>query len=120
LYDTAIHVQSPGQVRSDGGAHGAPPWSPDSTKIAFNEGSAVLTALADGSQAATPQSAGLTGAPAYESAQQDAAFRLAGANRFKTATATSQALWATAGNASDPRTPAQAGGERPWDPVADA
>ncbi|HKE64091.1 MAG TPA: cell wall-binding repeat-containing protein [Micromonosporaceae bacterium] len=108
IFVTDINGQNLVQVTSDAVGHSSPTWSPDSTTIAFNEGSAVFTALADGSQSATPQAANLTGTPAYESAQHDATFRLAGANRFKTATATSQALWATAGNAADPRIPAQA------------
>ena len=105
---TDMSGENPVEVTSDAVDHSAPTWSPDSTTIAFNEGSAVFTALADGSQAASPQAENLTGAPAYESAQHDTIFRLSGSNRFGTAVATSRALWATAGNASDPRQKAQA------------
>lgn len=95
-------------VTADAVNHDNPTWSPDGNTIAFNEGSAVYTALADSSQAASPVVVnGLSGLPAYQPSNKDHVVRLWGHGRFETAAATSQSHWATAGDASDTRVPAQ-------------
>lgn len=84
----------------------APVFSPDGNTIAFYRFSDdVLTVPATGGSVAV---SGLKGMPAYRTEQTDHALRLAGGNRFGTATAVSGAYWATAGDASDDRPAAEA------------
>jgi putative cell wall-binding protein len=87
------------QVTTDAVDHSNPTWSPDGKTIAFDEGTTVLTAPAAGG-ATSPT--GLTGVPAYQSAEQDGDIRLAGANRYETAIAVSQLNWASAGDQTGP------------------
>ena len=63
----SVGVPHTQQVTSDPIDHSNPTWSPDNLTIAFDEGTAVLTAKVDGSQAAAPVAVpGLSGVPAYE------------------------------------------------------
>lgn len=89
------------QVTSDAADHSNPTWSPDGTTIAFDEGTDVFTAAADGSQAGSPVGAGLSGVPAYQPKSLDIAARFAGANRYDTAIAISQGNWADGGDQED-------------------
>lgn len=98
------------QVTSNATAHDNPVWSHNGATIAFNTGTAgaVATAPANGSGAANPTPvAGLTGLPAYQSRNSNQVVRLFGQDRFTTAIASSNALWATAGNPGDERLPAE-------------
>ena len=90
------------QVTADAKDHSNPTWSPDGKTIAFDEGTEVFTAPADGTQKATPKDTLLTGVPAYQSAEQDVDIRFAGANRYETAITVSQAAWAPAGDPDFP------------------
>lgn len=94
------------QVTTDAVEHDNPTWSPDGATIAFNEGSAVKTAAANGSSG-TPIATGLSGTPAYRPNAKDKVVRIYGAGRFATAIAVSQSHWATAGAGSDSRAQAQ-------------
>ncbi|MFY1674609.1 cell wall-binding repeat-containing protein [Plantactinospora sp. WMMB334] len=91
-------------VTSNAATHDDPTWSPDGSTIAFTQGSGVATAPADGSGAANPTTVpGLSGVPAYQPRMADRVARLAGANRFGTATAVARAHWATAADENDAR-----------------
>ncbi|GAA3735882.1 hypothetical protein GCM10022225_18190 [Plantactinospora mayteni] len=91
-------------ITSNAVAHDHPTWSPDGNTVAFTNGTGVATAPANGSGAANPTVvAGLSGTPSYQPQRRDTVARLAGSNRFGTATAVSQAHWATASDQNDPR-----------------
>ncbi|MDG4791162.1 cell wall-binding repeat-containing protein [Micromonospora sp. WMMD1102] len=91
-------------ITSNAVTHDHPTWSPDGNTIAFSNGSGVATAPANGSGAANPTPvSGLSGVPSYQPRRTDTVARLAGANRFTTGTAVSQAHWATAADQGDAR-----------------
>ncbi|MFY1689178.1 cell wall-binding repeat-containing protein [Plantactinospora sp. WMMB782] len=91
-------------ITSNAVAHDHPTWSPDGSTIAFTNGSGVATAPANGSGAANPTPvSGLSGVPSYQPRRTDTVARLAGTDRYTTATAVSRAHWATAGDQSDAR-----------------
>lgn len=91
---------TPVQITADAVDHSHPTWSPDGETVAFDEGSAVFTAAADGSQSTKPVAVpGLDGVPAYELSGSSVGERLAGANRYQTAVAISAATWDRVGSA---------------------
>ncbi|SDY15474.1 WD40-like Beta Propeller Repeat [Micromonospora pattaloongensis] len=95
-------------VTSNAASHDNPTWSPDGTTIAFTQGSGVATAAANGTQAASPTVvSGLSGVPAYQPRRADRVARLAGSNRYTTATAVSQSHWATISDSTDRRQKAE-------------
>lgn len=100
------------QITSNPVDHSNPTWAPDQSAtpvIAFNEGDKVFTAPSDGSNPSAPATTGMTGTPAYQSTNADTLFRVAGANRFGTAVATSRMEWSDAGSTThDGRQPARA------------
>lgn len=107
IWKVGTNGASPSQVTTDATpTFSNPTWLPDSATIAFNSGASVRRVLAAGG--ASTLVSGLTGTPAYRSAQRNATVRLAGANRFRTAVAVSQSFWASASNPTDTRRPAQA------------
>jgi putative cell wall-binding protein len=83
------------QVTSDPVDHSNVTWSPDGTTLAFNEGNAVYTVKADGSQATALVPVTVSaGAPAYEVGNPSTLLRAAGKNRYQTAAAISQNSYA--------------------------
>ncbi|MFI7430288.1 cell wall-binding repeat-containing protein [Micromonospora sp. NPDC049836] len=103
------------------GTNDNPTWSPDGKTLAFTRGGGVSTALADGSQSGAPVTvSGASGVPAYQPRNKDRAIRLAGSNRFTTATASSQSHWATYGASADQREQAQVAVLSRSDTFADA
>ncbi len=100
VFDPATNTTT--QVTSDAKDHSNPTWSPDGKTIAFDEGTNVFTAPADGTQKATPVNASLAGVPAYQSKEQDLDVRFAGENRYETAISVSQGNWADAGDPDFP------------------
>ncbi|MEW2384120.1 cell wall-binding repeat-containing protein [Micromonospora sp. NPDC047707] len=95
------------QVTSGGSAKSDPVLNADGTQVAFAQGSAIATAPT--TAGATPTVVnGLSGVPDYRPAKKDRVVRLAGSERFTTATAISQSHWATHSNASDARAKANA------------
>ncbi|MEU4566505.1 cell wall-binding repeat-containing protein [Micromonospora sp. NPDC023956] len=89
-----------------------PTWSPNGRTLAFSKVTAtaarpVFAASADGSAGLVSVS-DLDGVPAFQPRRKDQVVRLSGASRFATATAVSQAQWATAGAGPDTRESASA------------
>jgi hypothetical protein len=91
---------TPVQLTHDAHDHLVPTFSPDGTRIAFEQGpgkgaaaTEVDSIAADGSGAR--QESATPGVPAYKPLNQGSMTRLAGADRIGTAIATSQAKWPT-------------------------
>ncbi|MCM0674108.1 cell wall-binding repeat-containing protein [Micromonospora phytophila] len=108
-----VQVTSGGSVKSD------PVLNADGTQVAFAQGSAIATAPTTAGATPTVVS-GLSGVPDYRPVKKDRVVRLAGSERFTTATAISQSHWATGSNASDPRAEASAAVLSRSDNFADA
>ncbi|MGI5212853.1 cell wall-binding repeat-containing protein [Plantactinospora sp. CA-290183] len=96
------------QVTSNPVHHDEPAWSPHGLVIAFSQGGRVYQARPDGSDAANPLSAGLSGKPAYRPFKQDRVVRLFGANRFTTAAAVSRSYWSSLSEGDGAPFPAEA------------
>ncbi|MGX7669249.1 cell wall-binding repeat-containing protein [Plantactinospora sp. DSM 117369] len=96
------------QITSNAFNHDNPVWSPDGTELAFSQNGGVATVPATGSPATPTVVSGLSGVPSYQPKRRDKVARLAGANRFTTATTVSQSYWADAGDGGDARPQAQA------------
>ncbi|MFC4016771.1 cell wall-binding repeat-containing protein [Micromonospora sp. GCM10011542] len=108
-----VQVTSGGAVKSD------PVLNADGTQVAFAQGSAIATAPTTAGATPTVVS-GLSGVPDYRPIKKDRVVRLAGSERFTTATAISQSHWASRSNASDPRAKANAAVLSRSDNFADA
>jgi hypothetical protein len=95
---------APVQITHDAHGHLRPTWSPDGTRIAFENtapggGAAIDVQSVDAAGNNQKQEFATPGVPAYQPLVKDKVVRLAGGDRLATAIAASQANWPTAGTA---------------------
>ncbi|GAA1958005.1 cell wall-binding repeat-containing protein [Catenulispora subtropica] len=95
------HAGTPVQLTHDAHDHTNPTWTPDGSRITFEQGpgpgaapTSVQSVAKDGG--GQRQEADHAGVPSYQPLVEDTVTRLAGNDRIGTAVATSQAKWPTA------------------------